>query len=105
MNYSNLRPEKITKTVKVLSERIVERFPSSSLFTLSQQLIQLSEKASASSSEITKPIFWVRILNIALIALIVLLVVAAFTAASEIPADEWHFFQVIFLIEAVFDNF
>jgi len=100
MNYSNLRPEKITKTLEVLSNRIVERFPSSSLHALSQQLIQLSEKASASSEEITKPILWVRIVNIALIVLIILLVVAAFVAASDIPADEWHFFQVIFLIEA-----
>lgn len=100
MNYSNLRPEKITKTLEVLSERVVERFPSSSLYALSQQLVQLSAKASDSSAEITKPILWVRIVNVILIALIILLVVAAFTAASEIPADEWHFFQVVFLIEA-----
>ena len=100
MTYSYLRSEKITSTLKVLSQRISERFPSSSLATLSEQLIQLSEKASASSSQIKKPILWVRIVNMALITLIVLLVIAAFTAASDIPADEWHFFQVIFLIEA-----
>jgi hypothetical protein len=67
----NLDPQKIAATAAQLSSRIAERFPRAGLYALSQELIELGEKARLGASLVGRPIYSVRVGVGVLIALIV----------------------------------
>jgi hypothetical protein len=76
MPRKSLRPDKIAATVEKLSRRVSERFPESGLQRVSEELVQLGEKAKAGAPRISRPIYSVRIGVGILIVLVVALVVS-----------------------------
>lgn len=53
----SLDPEKISETAEKLSRRVFERFPESGLHRISKELTRLGDRASASASLISRPIY------------------------------------------------
>lgn len=76
MSETTLLPEKIKQTAETLSHRIHERFPSSGLYQLSQELLRLAEQAEHAAEEIARPIYWVRVTGAIVIVMIVAVVVS-----------------------------
>ena len=71
-----LYPDKIKQTAEALSQRVHERFPSSGLYQLSQDLYELAGQAERAAERIARPIYWVRIAGGILIAAILAIVVS-----------------------------
>lgn len=69
----SLNPDKIAETAERLSLRISERFPDAGLCRISQELVQLGEKARNAAPAIARPNYPVRIGVAALIAVIVII--------------------------------
>lgn len=60
MPYKSLNPDKIINTAVKLDVRISERFPKSSLFKVSNELVELCNEAKADAIQLEKPIGWLR---------------------------------------------
>lgn len=60
MSYRRLQPEQIIETTRKLLARIQERFPGYGLSRVCEDLLQVSERAAATSASIDKPIWWLR---------------------------------------------
>lgn len=65
--YRNLDPALIVETVTRLRERIVERFPDSSLGRLATEFVKVAGRAGAETAWLGRPILWLRVSNAALI--------------------------------------
>lgn len=68
MPYRSLDKNKIISTAERLDLRIGERFPSSSLRSVSSELVSLARDLSVSAAELEKPIWWLRALVVLAIA-------------------------------------
>jgi hypothetical protein len=77
----SLDPDEILKTARQLRSRIVERFPSSGLVDVSEQLIELAFRARRTCVELRRPNRRLRIVSYATIAIVVLASIAALLAA------------------------
>lgn len=76
MPRKTLRPDRIAATVEQLSKRVSERFPESGLQRVSEELVQLGEKAKTTAPLISRPIYSVRIGVGMLIGLVVVLIIS-----------------------------
>ncbi len=68
MTYRSLDPVQITKTAEQLAARVAARFPDNGICGVAQEIVVLSRDAAADSHELAKPIWWLRILTAAAIA-------------------------------------
>jgi len=102
VNVNHLRADAIVKTVHVLQQRIVERFPRASLNQVCGELHRISEAASARSKEIASPIYAIRIVS----TLIILAILGVFIYAFEtvrIPQKAMQATELIQVVEAGFN--
>jgi hypothetical protein len=67
--YRNLDPARIVTTVERLRERIVERFPESSLGGLAGEFARVAARTGPETEWLARPILWLRVSNAALILL------------------------------------
>ncbi len=92
-----LSPKDIVETVRVLRNRINERFPDAGLTTVCEELLKIAEQASQRSIAIGRPMLGVRILSGCVIAAILIGVLVMFNLVKipnqPIPASE--FIQVV----------
>jgi len=86
MSYTTLDSGKINSSLEVLSTRIYERFPQSSLFQVSKQLLIFGQNAQKDSEWVARPIILMRVLS----GIFVLLLIAAvlWTLRSFILLEE-----------------
>ncbi len=82
-----------------LSQRVYERFPEAGLYSVSRELLVVTQKAKARVEAINKPIIWVRIVNILLIAIILTTIIIPFIT-FETTTDGYNVFDLIQLLEA-----
>lgn len=88
MSVTILKADHITRTAKKLSQRIFERFPNSGLYAVSQEMLQLAEKAERDAPRIARPIYSVRFAVGVLIAIIAVigssLILTVLTSTDEL---------------------
>jgi len=77
----SLDPQKIAVTAEKLSARINERFPEAGLHKISQELMQLGDKATLEAPRIARPIYSVRIAVAIFITVIIAIVGSMIWAA------------------------
>ena len=99
ISYKSLDTDKIVATVEILKRRIHERFPEAGLYKVATQLLEIAYESRARTDQIRQPIFWVRILNIVLIALIMLSLISA-VVRFQLRFDDMHLFDFIQALEA-----
>jgi hypothetical protein len=58
--YRRLQPDKIVKTIELLSRRIHERFPESGLYRVGMELHRISQEAVVRARTIRRPNMWLR---------------------------------------------
>jgi hypothetical protein len=95
-----LIPERITATIGVLRQRILERFPQSSLATVCQQLLEIAEQSTRRSIWISRPIWWIRISGFLLILLILGTLIAIPVSMGWRADAEWSFAEFVQVSEA-----
>jgi hypothetical protein len=69
MSYRSLDPRLIIETAERLETRIADRFPESGLRKVGKELVSLARDIRDAAAELEKPIWWLRILVGAVIAL------------------------------------
>ncbi len=85
--------------MEALSRRIAERFPDSSLFQISRQILELAERAKSQAAAINRPILSLRILIVFLTAVIAAGVISSLSFL-RLPQTEMAFAEVIQTFEA-----
>ncbi len=95
---SQLDPKAIIETIRILSERIHERFPDSGLEQVSKSLLSTAQDLNAKILELDRPILWIRIVTYLLIALLLFGIIGLFFAA-KLP-EQFHFFEFIQVLES-----
>jgi hypothetical protein len=102
--YSELDPRNIVDTSLRLKSRISERFPSSSLSTVAQELCDVAQAAAEVGDWIAKPIYAVRVLvGIAIAALVSLVVFAL--VITRIDLGNVPFSESVQGVEALINDF
>jgi len=76
--YRSLDSAKIIETARLLSSRIAERFPGSSLSKVAEELHSEARTAADTSLWLAKPLMWTRVLAIVSIVLMVAIAAGAF---------------------------
>lgn len=102
-NYTSLNADRIVATVERLTVRIGERFPHSSLYNLSQQVIAVAYKARDEAKEIPQPIVWVRLVTVLLILVLIGLIVASFWLV-EAPVGRVNLFDYLQAVESLIND-
>lgn len=103
MAEATLDPRLILETVRLLQKRIHTRFPSSGLAGVAETLGQISERASATSEWIARPIWPLRILVYTLTAIIILgLVLTLWTI--PVPQGTLELAEFIQVLEAAIND-
>ena len=97
--YKTLDPDVVVSNIERLSNRIAERFPESGLLKISLVLLNLAKETKFRTEYISSPIYWVRALNIVLIAIIIIGVLGTLFT-FKLPEDGFHFFEFIQILEA-----
>lgn len=73
--YSELDPKPVRATIALLVRRVGERFPSSGLFGVAEELLRTADQNEALIVRLRRPIWWLRVLSalgaLALVALVV----------------------------------
>ncbi|MEM9480017.1 MAG: hypothetical protein AAGA58_10225 [Verrucomicrobiota bacterium] len=93
--YYELDPEKLLVTVKHLWQRIVERFPESSLAGVCAELVEICKNAQERSEWIGRPIWRLRIAVFAVVAILIALSVTPFFFLK--PLDTGNLDQAAFV--------
>jgi hypothetical protein len=93
----HLDPEQIVETVRVLRNRIRERFPNAQLNGVCDELLRVARQARQRSIEISRPMVGVRILSTLLVLLILVAfgVTVRFIKVPEQPLQATEFIQVL----------
>ncbi|MDA7527608.1 hypothetical protein N8590_01330 [bacterium] len=97
----NLDPEYIVETVRVLRNRIHERFPDAGLLNVCEDLLSIAERARKRSVEIGRPMIGIRILS-ALIILTILGALGSVITLIRIPNQPMPAAEMIQVIDAAF---
>ena len=69
-----LQGDRVIETVAKLEQRISDRFPGAGLADLCGELLRISKQANATSTRLSRPIFWIRISGYLLAALLLSLI-------------------------------
>ena len=109
VSYLRLDPNQIIETVETLSRRIRERFPSANLNKVCDSLLEVSRKAQVRSDQISRPMYFLRVIMVSLIIAMIVLFAYIF---REFQLEDNHIgledllqmgdagFQTLFLIGA-----
>lgn len=103
LNYTSLDADRIVSTVERLTARIGERFPQSSLYNLSQQVITVAYKARDEAREIPRPIIWVRLATALLILALAGLIVVSFLVV-EAPVGTVNLIDYLQAVESLIND-
>ncbi|MBI1298467.1 hypothetical protein GC175_26330 [bacterium] len=103
LNYTSLDADRIVTTVERLTARIGERFPQSSLYNLSQQVITVAHKARDEAREIPRPIIWVRLATALLILALAGLIVVSFLVV-EAPVGTVNLIDYLQAVESLIND-
>ncbi|TWU02122.1 hypothetical protein [Stieleria varia] len=80
-----LKDERIIETIATLCKRIDDRFPACGLSRLCEQLLEVARKASVRSTNIGRPVLWIRLAGYCMAAsLIALLLGTIYYIASSV---------------------
>jgi hypothetical protein len=75
LRYSELDPKPVRATISVLARRIEERFPSSGLLGVAEELLRTADRNEKLIAQLRRPIWWLRALSVlgalALLALVI----------------------------------
>jgi hypothetical protein len=99
VNYRALDSDKIIATIETLATRIGERFPNAGLHVVADQLVEVSSRNKARSQALTRPIWWVRAIEILLVGLIMVTLIATLMRA-DLPDRIPDFLQIVTLLES-----
>ena len=94
-----LDPDKVLSTVRLLRDRIAERFPDSGLRSQAEELERIGERTKERIEWISRPIWPVRIATYLFVALLALGVIFIVTSVRAAP-EGWRLKDVLELIEA-----
>jgi hypothetical protein len=94
-----LKPQPVVESTELLSNRIEERFPASSLYSVSRELLDIAQKAWKTSEYIERPIVWVRALNIILLGIVAIGLVGT-VVTFDFPDSGFHFFEFVQVLES-----
>ena len=89
----------ITQTVERLCLRIYERFPDSSLFEASKNILAISRRAKKTLLFIGSPIVWLRALTIAFLSITALICISVVISGIRLP-DNLSFVDLVTVLEA-----
>jgi hypothetical protein len=99
LNYLQLDADQIVATVDTLARRINERFPSSGLTKVCDQLLAVARQAKVRSDEIARPIWSIRILTAGVVIVLAIGILFAVTLkkikVSDTPIGAAEFIQVL----------
>lgn len=98
-NYRSLDSDKIIATIDKLAIRIGERFPESGLHLVAEQLGEVALRNKAHSLALTRPIWWVRTIEVALVGVIIIALVAGIMR-TNLPDRLPDFVQTVMLFES-----
>ncbi len=99
MTDPHLDPDRLIHSVEILSRRIFERFPESSLYGVSQQLVEVSKRAKQRANWIAQPITPLRLGFAALV--LALLVGGAWTLRSlGLPTERPGLVEWVTILDA-----
>jgi hypothetical protein len=101
--FEELDASKVEATLNRLRERIAERFPGSGLLALSETVLEISRRAQEQGRWIRRPILSLRLLNGALIALI-LAGLAGTAGTFEVTFSKIHFLDFVQALEAAIND-
>lgn len=82
-----LRPDLIVKTIKLLHQRIGERFPNSGLRQVCQKVHDISLNMEKRADWISRPVIWLRALTYFVIVLVVVASVIPLVSMRQTPVD------------------
>ena len=109
--FEHLEPEQVIKTIQQLQKRILERFPNAGLAQVCGNFMRLSEKAHQTTQEIARPMWKLRFITYAIIAIMILLplvivwdsnwTLGKMTIADEITLTEALFNDLILIGAAI----
>jgi hypothetical protein len=103
LNYTSLDADRIVTTVERLTARIGERFPQSSLYNLSQEVITVAHKARDEAREIPRPIIWVRLATALLILALAGLIIVSFLVV-EAPLGRVNLIDYLQAVESLIND-
>jgi len=95
-----LQPHRIVKTIATLQQRILERFPNSSLATVCGQLHKIATQAESRSAWFGRPVRWLRVLCWVFALLIILGTVLAIFFVGEVPEEGLGLTEFVQVLEA-----
>lgn len=100
----HLDPNQIIETVRILRNRIQERFPNAGLKTVCEDLLKIAEQARSRSIEIGRPMIGIRVLSAVIILTILgaLLAVIGFTSLVRLHNQPMPPAEMIQVIDAAF---
>ena len=97
--YRTLDPNEVINNIERLSRRINERFPDAGLYKLAINLLSLARETKYRTEYISSPIYWVRTINVLLIAIIITGIIGTLYSI-HLPETGFHFFEFIQILEA-----
>lgn len=99
VQYSGLDPKHIVETVRILRNRIHERFPDAGLLKVCDDLTSIAEQARKRSVAIAQPMIWIRALSaliiLAITGTLILISVVTIASISHQPMPASEMIQVI----------
>jgi hypothetical protein len=98
-SYRYLDSNEVTKTVKQLHERILQRFPESGLLKVATELVEISIQAEERSDLLGKPIWLIRVVNLLLVFVLFLFIFYGFNSV-EISFSKFSVLDIIQTLEA-----
>lgn len=105
MSVTQIDPDKLIETMSLLSQRIKERFPDSSIHQVSVQLLKIAHQARRRTKEVAQPIYLLRSISLFLMALIILVVFAGIFAVFDQGIATLSFLDVAHGFQVVISDF
>ena len=103
-NRFQLQPKLIEQTLGQLHERIEERFPGSGLGKVCASLREISADAERRSNWLGRPLYWLRILTLLMIAVIIAALVGQFSLMQWTENDSLDWTELIQVMEAAINE-
>ena len=97
MTYRKLDPVRIISTAQILASRVSERFPGSGLARIAGEMADLAVDTRKTAADLAQPIWWLRVLAIAVMAagMLVFAFVGTFLSFDRMSSAAFDFVQGI----------
>ena len=100
-SYSELDPGPIRATIELLARRIAERFPSSGLLGVAEELLRTADQNQKLIERLRRPIWWLRVLAVlGALALVALVVWAALQIVQLAATGHGSVYEILQGIDA-----